>query len=68
MKRTLAAVTLLVTAVAPPAVAQLRNVSREHSLRSSSVMTTRPNHWGDVDWVRDGGSYVMCRTTGVTER
>jgi len=65
MKKTLAAVTLLVAAVARPAAAQLPE-RLEGSLTAIFARNDyAPESLGDVVWVRAGGSYVMLQGDGL---
>lgn len=66
MKRTLAAVTLLVTAVAPPAAAQLPERLEGALTAIFARNDYAPESFGDVVWVRGGGSYVRLQDDGLT--
>lgn len=61
MKRTLAAVTLLITAVAPPAAAQLPERLEGALTAIFARNVYAPESFGDVVWVRGGASYVKLQ-------
>ncbi len=66
MKRTLAAITLLVAAVARPAAAQLPE--RLEGLLTAIFARNDygPESLGDVVWIRAGASYVVLQDGGLT--